>query len=63
MTFSTQRRPGALLKEGINSMAVFLRDKLWLGADCEQLPPVVMSYFLTCLKPALGDRLSHQRAA
>ena len=58
------RDSGALLKEGLQYMATVLRDKGWLGTDKdrEALPPIVMAYFLTCLKPALGDRLNPRSA-
>ena len=42
-------------------MSQYLVDMGWTGADRKQLAktdPCVMAYFVTCLKPALGEKLT-----
>ena len=39
-------------------MNKYLISRGWAGESQEALPACVLSYFVTCLKPALGERLT-----
>lgn len=52
----------ALLRDGLQNMQSYLADRGWAGGSDKPLPPCVMAYFITCLKSALGDRLSDRSA-
>ena len=46
------------MREGIQTMAQYLSDRGWAdGHQAKDLPACVTAFFVTCLTPALGDRL------
>ena len=53
-----RRAPGALLSEGIEAMRTYVASQGGRTTKDLMSDPVAVAYLQTCLRPALGDKLS-----